>query len=190
LGHDAVVPQGDDQLPILVMVSGAPGSGKSKLARLLGEELDVPWLSRDPISRGMRMTEGVMPPPSRSWAVWYSTLAYLLSNSVSLVMDQTMYRGIAEPDIQAHLLGLCNAKLVHCHASNAFERFKAREIDRHGQASSEYERVLAAALQSQELTAEPPDLGIDLLRVDTSDGYRPSLDGILEFVLRALRSRR
>jgi predicted kinase len=84
------------QLPLLVMVSGAPGSGKTTLAKLLAKELDVPWLNRDTFSRGIRRTEGAMPASSRSWSVWYGTLASLLRQSVSLVMDQTMYRGIAE----------------------------------------------------------------------------------------------
>jgi hypothetical protein len=171
------------RLPLLVMVSGAPGSGKSTLARLLAEELDVPWLSRDPFSRGIRRTEGVMPAPSRSWTLWYATLANLLSNSVSLVMDQTMYRGIAEPDIKEHLLGLCRARLIHCRAPNALERFKARESAQHGESSTEYQRVFGLAIEAQELTTEPPDLNVDLLQVDTSDGYRPSLEGILGFIL-------
>jgi hypothetical protein len=177
------MPSAGDPLPFLVMVSGAPGSGKSTLAHLLAEQLEVPWLSRDPISRGIRRTEGAMPTPSRSWSVWYGTLAYLLNNSVSLVMDQTMYRGIAETDIKTHLLGLCRARLIHCDAHDALERFKARERDRCGESSSEYRRVLALALEAQYLTIDPPDLGVDLLRVDTSDGYQPSLDGIVEFIL-------
>ncbi len=170
-------------LPLLVMVSGAAGSGKTTLARLIAEELDVPLLSRDPISRGMRRTEGVMPPPSRSWPIWYGALAYLLGNSVSLVMDQAMYRGIAEPDIKTHLLGLCRARLVHCFASNALERFKARERARHGESSSEYQRVLGVALEAEKLTIEPPELGVDALKVDTSDGYRPSIQEVLAYIL-------
>jgi hypothetical protein len=113
----------DRPLPLLVMVSGAPGSGKSTVARLLADELDLPWFNRDRLSRGIRFTEGVFPPPSESWRLWYDTLAFMLSQSVSLVMDQTMYTGIAERDIKANLLGLCRARLIHCYSPNALDRF-------------------------------------------------------------------
>ena len=115
--------------------------------------------------------------------MWYDTLARLLGNSVSLVMDQTMYRGIAEPDIRSNLLGLCRARLIHCQAPDALERLKARERARHGEASSEYQRVLDLALDARELTIEPPDLDVDLLRVETSQGYEPSLQELIAFIV-------
>jgi hypothetical protein len=175
----------DDPLPLLVMVSGAPGSGKSTVARLLAEELDLPWFNRDRVSRGIRFTKRVLPPPSESWKLWYDMLAFMLSQSVSLVMDQTMYRGVAERDIKANLLGLCRARLIHCYSPNALDRFKARERLRHGETSEEYRRVLSLALQAQSLTIEPLDLGVEVLTVDTFEDYRPTLQAIVEFILRA-----
>ncbi len=124
-----------------------------------------------------------MPSPSRSWAIWYATLANLLGNSVSLVMDQTMHRGIAESDIEQNLLRRCRARLIHCHTPDALKRFKARESAQHGESSTEYQRLLGLALAAQDLTIEPPDLNVALLRVDTSTGYRPSVEGILDFIL-------
>jgi predicted kinase len=167
------------------MVSGAPGSGKSTLAQLLADELDVPWLNRDRLSRGIRLTEGQLPEPSRSWKLWYDTLAHLLNQSVSLVMDQTMYRGTTESDVKAHLLGLCRARLIHCSSPNALDRLKARERARHGESSDEFQRVFGLAVEAQSLTTEPLDLGVEVLTVDTLDEYRPTLPTIVEFLLSA-----
>jgi len=172
-------------LPLLVMVSGAPGSGKSTLARLLADELDVPWLNRDRLSRGIRLTESQFPDSSRSWKLWYDTLAHLLKQSVSLVMDQTMYRGITEADIKVRLLGHCRARLIHCYAPNALDRLQARERARHGESSAEFRRVFGLAVEAQSLTIEPLDLGVDVLTVETLDEYRPSLQTMVEFLLRA-----
>lgn len=178
-------PVNERQLPLLIMVSGAPGSGKSTLARLLAEELDVPWLNRDRLSRGIRFTEGVLPDPRHSWKIWYDLLAFLLGQSISLVMDQTMYRGIAEPDIKANLLGLCRARVIHCYSPNALDRLKARERVRHGESSEEYQRVLSLALEAQPLTIEPLDLGVEVLTVETFDEYRPTLQEMIEYLKRA-----
>jgi predicted kinase len=188
IGNDAGTPTeqvGNHPLPVLVMVSGAPGSGKSTLARLLAEELDIPWLNRDRLSRGIRFTDGVLPHPGESWRLWYENLAFLLSQSVSLVMDQTMYRGVAERDIKVHLLGRCRARLIHCYAPNALDRLKERERFRHGESSEEYQRVLGLALEAQSLTTEPLDLGVEVLTVETVDHYRPSLQEMITFIRRA-----
>jgi hypothetical protein len=179
-------PMASSHVPLLVMIGGAPGSGKSTLARQLAEHLDVPWLSRDPFSRGIRLTEGSMPPPTRSWEVWYSTLSGLLSESVSLVVDQTMYRGVCEPDITSHLLGRCRLRMIYCTSPDAFERFKARERRQHGSGSDEFERVLRVAAEAKPYVEAPPDLGMEVLTVETSDGYQPGFPEIVAFCLKGL----
>ncbi len=172
------------RVPLLVLIGGAPGSGKTTLARELADHLDVPWLCRDPFSRGIRLTEGTMPSPQRSWDLWYRTLASLLGESVSLVADQMMYRGLCEPEIEGYLLGRCRPRLIFCTSPDAFDRFKARESQQHGADSDEYKRVLKVAAEATPHVAAPPDLGLEVLMVDTSDGYQPEIQEIVEFCLR------
>jgi DNA polymerase III delta prime subunit len=162
------------------MVGGAPGSGKTTLALRLAQELQVPHVNRDSISRGIRFTEGAMPEPTRSWEIFYSTLADLLGHGLSLVMDMTMYRGISEQDIGRRLLPLSHGRHVHCESDRAFERFKARELARGD--PDEYRRVMSVYHDAQPLVGEPLDLGVARLCVDTTEGYRPSIDVIVSFI--------
>jgi hypothetical protein len=46
-------------------------------------------------------------------------------------------------------------------------------------------RRRSLAPEAQSLTIEPLELGAELLLVDTSDGYTPTLNEIIEFLRRA-----
>ncbi len=126
-----------------------------------------------------------MPSPERSWDLWYRTLANLLRESVSLVADQMMYRGLCETDIETHLRGRCQLRVLYCTSPGAFERFKARESQQHGTDSKEYKRVLTVAAEAKPFIEAPPNLGVEVLIVDTSDGYQPGFAEIVGFCLGA-----
>jgi predicted kinase len=112
-------------VPLLVFVSGAPGSGKTTLARQLADHLQLPHLNKDIIRDGLCFSGAQDVPvgaPVLGWDVWYETLVEWLQRGVSLVADQTLYRGESETDIGV-LGNTARAVNVHTRAASARERF-------------------------------------------------------------------
>ena len=169
--------------PLCVIVSGAPGSGKSTLAVALGERLRVPVVSKDRLREGTLWTLGTrdldlapVGPP-----LWYGVLEAHLRLGVSVVGDMALFDGVSEADIRdrlAPLAALCN---VHCRTPESSARFAARV------SADPLHQHRAAWLESQlsnvnAQTTEPLDLGCRTIVVDTTDGYDPTLDRIVEAI--------
>lgn len=116
-----------------------------------------------------------------SYAVLYEIARAVLDGGAGLVLESNFRRVASLPELHA-LSERADAVLVQCHASRdiLLQRYVARAPSRHrGHHDAHVE--LAADLDADEF--EPPDLGIPVLRVDTSDDYQPPLADILAFVL-------
>lgn len=188
--------------PLLVLVCGKPGSGKSTLARRLdaADALGLPLLSRDAIKVGLVETHATSDTgPHRavvetdtlrstivplSFRVFYRTIGAWLRAGVSLIAECGFQRGRCESDLRP-LTRLARAVIVQCDTApeEARRRFVARErADPHSRPDR-----LTAIIERMDRDAfdwtrfDPPDLGVPTLRVDTTDGYDPSLEAIVAF---------
>jgi len=159
------------RLPLLVVVSGVPGGGKTTLARRLAAELRLPHLNRDLVRDGIWATDGVNAGPA-TWDVWMAAVKLYLQHRVSLVVDQTMYRGLSDVTIARELAPISLLVNVHVEASNARERFAARiTADVRGapyldQALARFDEILGEV-------ADPMDFGGAHLVVDTTEPTFP-----------------
>jgi predicted kinase len=170
--------------PSLVLVGGMPAAGKTTLAHLLGRSLGMPVISRDEIKEGLihaAHIETVLPRggpiAEQAFTIFYQVVGTLIASSVSVVAEATFHRGVAEANLQA-LLDASDARLIHCHLARSVsrDRFAERAGDRVRRFAHPDEEILAemASDRFDWEGYEPLDLGIPLLMVDTTNGYRPS----------------
>src|SRR4051812_44479819 len=126
--------------PLLVIVSGKPGAGKSTLARRLGDHdaLEIPVLSRDALKAGLEETVGmdeaarlrgtIVP---RSFDLFYQTIETWLHAGVSLIAEYSFTRTTPLSSLRA-LADQARTVVVHCETTDeeAADRFIPRERGR------------------------------------------------------------
>ena len=172
------------QLPVAILMSGAPGSGKSTLAALLGQRLRLPVIDKDTLRRAKLWGLGVDDVNKAPWGVglWFPIMGAHLSAGVSVIGDMTLFRALSEADVAARLAPLARLAQVHCRCEAARERFVART-----QADPLRRRHLnellpqATALASE--LEEPLDLDCPILEVNTTDGYQPDIAKLSEAIV-------
>jgi predicted kinase len=178
--------------PLLVIVRGKPGAGKTTLARRLAEPdaLGLPLLSRDAIKAGMVEMHGVESDVVRArvvplaFDIFHATIDQWLHAGVSLIAEEAFSRSRAEASLQA-LLRQADARVIDCDTSDA--EAARRYIEREQTNPHKRADVLAATIEQMAAGTYPWrifdafDLGVPTLRVDTTNGYTPSLAAIVEF---------
>ena len=173
--------------PALLILTGPPAAGKSRLIKELARRLDLPLVAKDTIKEALM---DVLPAATveesetlgrAAFAVLYSVAGSLLDAHAGAILEAAFHREQAEREL-APLVERSRAAVVHISAPHGViagrYRERAEDGSRHpGHHDSERVGELPAQLEAG--VYEPPELGIPVLRVDTSQNrYRPDVDEI------------
>jgi predicted kinase len=176
------VPDGvSSRLPLAVLVSGAPGAGKSTLADALAVGLDLPAMHKDQLVHGMWRTRGrALELGAPGVEPFYETMELWASLGISFIAEQTFYRGVSEPDVARRLAPKCVLVNVHCRSTHAVARFARRMRDDPLCGEARLRKLLPLAESLQSELYEPLALDCPLIVVETDDGYTPALQNVID----------
>lgn len=101
-------------LPLLILVSGKPGAGKSTLPRQLAAEeaFWLPLVSCDPLRVGLLET-GVAASARIAIDLFYGNIEYLLDRGVSSIAELSFRRGLDEAQRRL-FIDRCRMVNIHC----------------------------------------------------------------------------
>ena len=185
--------------PLLVVVGGMPGAGKSSLARRLGDALHLPVVHRDAIKTGIHVTHrSVDPVEQRRFAesafdLAFHTTRVLLDGGSSVVLEAAFHRARSGPPLIALARG-CTARWIwtRCSPEVALARYSARSRrgERHPAHNDPSMLGEMSAVEFDWTRYDPPpEVDPAAVRwVDTEDGCVPSVEELAVELAAIVRS--
>src|SRR5688500_7623554 len=174
-----------------IIVTGRQGSGKTTLARKLGERLWMPVIIRDEIKEGYVTTFGVkhdeLPPETNGLVTdfFFSLVNQYHAGKISVVIEAAFQHKVWEPRMPK-ILELASVWMVLCSADDAVT--SQRPLDRavanpdrefyHGDHRAAHYRKTGEVLTPA--AYEAPRFDVPTIEVSTDDGYFPSIDEIVK----------
>lgn len=178
--------------PLIVYVSGSPGSGKTTLGRILADKLYIQQLTVDRLHAGIRLTTDEFNDRKQTFHdIIVPLMQTMARHDISFVVDQTLIEGVSQTDVLDKLTPLAQLINIHTIANDPIARYIQRNETR-----DDVQRFMSQAATPENiqrhrdnLVRTQPPLTVDVpqLVVTTNDGYEPSVDEIIAFIMDTYR---
>jgi predicted kinase len=176
----------------LVIVGGAPATGKTTLARALGTALGLPVITKDDIKESLAEPFRT---GDREWSRQLGVAAYsvlfvvaerILAAGHGLVLESNFRRDISDKPLR-DLTALAPTAVILCRTPKARDRYAERAaVGRH---RVHIDDAVLATWNGDDAEFLI-DIGTPRLIVDTTDDYSPGIDEVVTFARGAtVRSR-
>jgi adenylate kinase family enzyme len=170
----------------IIYVSGAPGSGKTTLAKHISKQLNIPQISSDLIHGGIAFTH---PDHDRGETIRDIFVPYMIDTAklgISFVVDHVLQKGIAKETIIEKLREHANVIYIHTQASDPITRYKYNiEMNESMDVKKRRNYLLARAdhhANNLDNTMYKIELEVPTLEVNTDNNYTPSLEEIVAYI--------
>lgn len=180
--------------PLLIVVSGRPGSGKTTLAHSLARAIRCPVLCRDEFKEGLLHTLREPATPTdhtqlnlQVYNAFFEAIELLLRSRITVVAEAAFQQKLWQPKLQ-RLQQIAQIRLIVCSIDPLVARTRVLERSLADPQRELYHPsgLLHPQAKDIELSLsvyEPPHLvAVPLLSVDTTDRYKPTLEQIKEWV--------
>ena len=187
-----------------MLITGVPGSGKTTLGTELAGALQIPFLARDAVRRGLFLTDGGwtdrperVPTSTDSVEVFLRLVERMASLGVSCIVEFVVSPDRSDELRRLTAAGDCVVLRTECRDPlRRFERRNRRDrllnrapvLDALGYASIDDHTTDSLARMRFVAEEMQTEFDLPLLPVRTDDGYDPGLDELVEFVVTATPS--
>lgn len=188
-----------DQRPRVVLITGAPGSGKSTLGAELAAALRIPFLARDDVRGGLFFTAGAWNEhprrvPTSDEAV--ETLLRMVETTAALGVSCIVEYVIRQerPSDFERIAAVADCVVLVTTCLDAMSRFAHRTqrdrllsrqpvLDALGYETIEEHATDAASRMKSVIGEMQTEFDVPTMHVNTDRGYEPGLDRIIDFVV-------
>ena len=176
--------------PQCIIVTGRAGSGKTTLAKKLGERLWMPVISRDEIKEGYVNTFGVkhdeLPADTNGLVsdLFFVIINQYLADNISVVIEAAFQHRVWEPRIPK-IVELAMPVIVLCCVDDAVaaRRHLQRGLENPNREFYHGDRRVAHYKETGEIlspeTYAAPQFNVPTIEVSTDGEYVPGIDEIL-----------